>query len=118
MIDPISIGLLIGGAALGIGIALYWKQIKGWLGRVWQALSPLIKEAVQGMVTFVQKLWNTAKNIAKYYSYDQNTKQWHETIVTTEVDESTVPDKIRAKLGYDYGNEVETTDELELALKG
>lgn len=51
----------------------------------------------------------------KYYSYNEETKKWNETVVTQEVDESTIPDHIRRKV-QSTSQEVDITDEMEKEL--
>lgn len=110
--------LLLAGAALaGVAIAVYWKEISAWLKRIWDKLPPAIKNHLKGALSFVQRIGNTARNIMKYYSYNEETKKWNETIVTTEVDESTIPDKFRKMAEYGNSQEVETTDDLEKELQ-
>lgn len=107
--------LLAGGVALGITVAIYWKNITAWLERIWEKLPPIVKDYLQGALAFVRRIGDTVKNIVKYYSYNEETKKWNETVVTQEVDESTIPESIRKKL--DYSSEVETTDDLQRELK-
>lgn len=110
--------LLLAGVALaGVAIAVYWKEINAWLKRIWEKLPPVVKNQLKGALSFVKRIGNTAHNIMKYYSYNEETKKWNETIVTTEVDESTVPAKFRNMAGYSQNQEVETTDDLEKELK-
>ncbi len=111
--------LLIGalGVAVGVGITLYWEKIVQWLNRIWEKLPPKVKDTLQGALAFVKKAVNTAYNIMKYYSYDKKTKQWNETIVTTEVDENEIPEHIRNKVYANRHKEVEITDELQEQLE-
>lgn len=109
--------LLAGAAIAGVAIAVYWKEIGAWLKRIWDKLPPAIKNHLKGALSFVQRIGNTARNIMKYYSYNEETKKWNETVVTTEVDESTVPAKFRNMVAYDQNQEVETTDDLEKELQ-
>lgn len=107
--------LLAGGALIGAGIAIYWKEIAAWLKRIYEKLPPIIKQYLQGALSFIQRIGNTFKNVMKYYSYNEETKKWTETVVSTEVDESKIPAKFRNKLKSTI--EVETTDDLEKELK-
>lgn len=107
--------LLVGGALIGAGIAIYWKNIAEWLKRIYVKLPPVIKQYLQGALSFAQRIGSTFKNVMKYYSYNEETKKWNETVVTTEVDESTIPAHIRNKLNQ--SSEVETTQDLEKELK-
>lgn len=108
--------LLAGGVIIGAAVAIYWKEIAAWLKRIYAKLPPIIKRYLQGALSFVQRIGNTFKNIMKYYSYNEETKKWNETVVTTEVDENTIPDHIRKKVQATQ-NEVETTQDLEKELK-
>lgn len=107
--------LLAGGVALGITVAIYWKNIKAWLERIWEKLPPIVKDYLQGALAFVRRIGDTVKNIVKYYSYNEETKKWNETVVTQEVDESTIPDHIRRKV-QSTSQEVDITDEMEKEL--
>lgn len=111
--------ILLAGAAIAgvaVAVAVYWKEISAWLKRIWDKLPPIIKQHLQGALSFVKRIGATALNIMKYYSYNKETKKWNETVVTTEVDESTVPEKFRKMAGYTSSQEVETTDDLEKEL--
>lgn len=108
--------LLAGATIAGVAVAVYWKEISAWLKRIWDKLPPTIKQHLQGALSFVKRIGTTALNIMKYYSYNEETKKWSETIVSTEVDESTVPEKFRRKTGYTSNQEIETTDDLEKEL--
>ncbi len=101
------------GGVIGAGIALYWKKIHQWLKRVLEKLPQKIINTLKGVLSFVKKSVNTAYNIMKYYSYDKYTKQWNETIVTKEVDESEIPEHIRNRVNANLSKEIETTDELQ-----
>lgn len=113
----IPVLLLAGVALAGVTIAVYWKEIGAWLKRIWEKLPPVVKNQLKGALSFVKRIGNTALNIMRYYSYNEETKQWNETVVTTEVDENTVPAKFRNMAGYSQNQEVETTDDLEKELK-
>lgn len=113
----IPVLLLAGVALAGVAIAVYWKEINAWIKRVWDKLPSAIKNHLKGALSFVQRIGNTARNIMKYYSYNETTKKWNETIVSTEVDESTVPAKFRNMAGYSQNQEVETTNDLEKELQ-
>ncbi len=109
--------LLAGGALLATGIALYWKNISNWLKRIWEKLPRRVKDTLQGALSFVKKAVDTVYNIMKYYSYDEDTKQWNETVVTTEVSENDVPEHIRNRVNANVQREIETTDELQEKLE-
>lgn len=109
--------LLLGGIALagGIAIGMYWKNIAGWLKKIWEKLPPSIKQQLQGAVALAQKVASVFKNIMKYYSYDSQTKKWQETVVTTEVNESEIPEHIRSRL--QNSNQVDISTELQEKLE-
>lgn len=108
--------LLLGGLAIaGLALAAYWKDIVNWLNRIWQKLPSSIKDRLQGAVALVRKIGDTFKNVMKYYSYDKTTKKWSETVVTKEVNESDIPEHIRARVSRD--NEADISDDLEEKLK-
>jgi len=109
--------LLAGAALLGAGVALYWKEIKAWLKRIWDKLPESIKSSLQGALSFAKKVANTCYNIMKYYSYNESNKQWSETVVTTEVSESKIPDHIRSKIKANLNSEIDTTQELQDVLE-
>lgn len=70
--------LLVGGALIGAGIAIYWKNIAEWLKRIYAKLPPVIKQYLQGALSFAQRIGSTFKNVMKYYSYNEETKKWNE----------------------------------------
>ena len=117
MIDPLSITIISGlvGAALGAITVIYWKNIAKWIKTVYNSLPFKIKKELQGAVSFIKRVGNSFSNIMKYYSHNKEINQWKLTTVTQEVDESTIPEHIRAKLTKN--SEIETTQELEKELK-
>lgn len=117
MIDPITLGLIATaiGLAVGVTVAVYWKNIKEWLGRVWQKLPTIVKGYLQGALAFIQRIGSTIKNIMKYYSYNKETKKWNETIVSQKVNESTIPDHIRNRIKQ-TNKEIDITHEMEKEL--
>ncbi|MDO5652281.1 MAG: hypothetical protein Q4G13_09165 [Moraxella sp.] len=114
---PVLLIVGAGAAILGAAVAVYWKNIRDWLKRVLDKLPSSIKEKIQGVQVFAQRIGNTFKNIMKYYSYDKNTNQWNETVVTTEVDASTVPEHIRRKIENASNETADISDDLEKELK-
>lgn len=111
--------LLLGGVALagGIAIGIYWKNISAWIKKIWDNLPQNIKQHLQGAVALVQKVGYVCKNIMRYYSYNSQTKKWSQTSVTTEVDESTIPEHIRARMQSSDANEVDISNELQEKLE-
>ena len=112
------IWIVAGAAAIGV-LALFWKEIKAWIDRIYQKLPESIQENLKGLMAFVQKIEDTVKNIIVYYSYREDTQQWTETTVSRVVDPSTVPKHILKKSTQmkkvDITNDLQK--ELELALE-
>lgn len=111
---------IVAGAAVAVGvIALFWKEIKAWIDRIYQKLPPSIQENLKGLMAFVQKIDDTYKNIMVYYSYHEDTQKWTETTVSRLVDPNTIP-KLILKKSQQIAK-VDITDdlqkELELAYK-
>ncbi len=118
MIDPISLGFIAGavfGVVAGVVTAIYWENIREWIKEVYENLPIKIKETLVSATSFAKRFGLSFQNIMKYYSYDKELNKWEMTVVTQEVDESTIPESIRKKL--DYSSEVETTDDLQRELK-
>jgi phage-related protein len=107
---------LVGVAAIGaVALAVYWKEIVEWLKRVYEKLPDSIKQNLQGATAFVHKLGGVIKNIMNYYSYNEKTQKWTETIVSKEVNENDIPKHIREKMAKTA--KVDITDELEEKLE-
>ena len=95
--------LWLAGAALvgvvgGVAIAVYWKEIIGWIEKVYAKLPATIQQDLQGAMAFIRKLDEIYTNIMKYYSYSEQTEEWTETTVSQTVDASKVPDSIKKKM--------------------
>ena len=113
--------LWLAGAALvgvvgGVAIAAYWKEIIGWIEKVYAKLPSNIQQDLQGAMAFIRKLDDIFTNIMKYYSYSEQTQEWTETTVSQTVDASKVPDSIKQKMKARQA-EVDITDEVEEKLK-
>lgn len=113
--------LWLAGAALvgvvgGVAIAAYWKEIIGWIEKVYAKLPSNIQQDLQGAMAFIRKLDDIFTNIMKYYSYSEQTQEWTETTVSQTVDPSKVPDSIKQKMKARQA-EVDITDEVEEKLK-
>lgn len=115
MIDPISIGLLIGGAVLGIALIAFWQEIKDWFIKVWDKLPIEVKEDLKGVLAFAKKVDDLVMSIMKYYSYNAITNQWNETIVSKQITSNDIPEHIRNRLRQ--GNEIDITEDLSKELK-
>lgn len=79
-------------------------------------MAEIIKTVVEGVKTFVIKLGDKIKNIAKHYSKNKISNEWEETVVKKDVDERDVPEELLAKVKATQGNEVDTTDMLAIQL--
>lgn len=96
--------------ATGIGLlATFWNDMVSWLKRAVAKVKEIVGIASYGFTVFVRKIREGLKEISKHYSKKQN--KWQETIVTKEIDESEVPDEIRAKASMSYDTEI--TDMLQ-----
>lgn len=108
--------ILLGAAAVGaVALALYWREIVAWLKRVYEKLPASVKQNLQGATAFVQKLGGVVKNIMNYYSYNEKTEKWTETVVSKEVNESDIPKHIREKIAKTA--KVDITDEMQEKLE-
>lgn len=96
-------------------LAIFWKEIKAWIDRIYQKLPPSVQENLKGLMAFVERIDATFKNLMVFYSYREDTQKWTETIVSREVDPSTIPDSIRKRVAQTF--KVDITDDLEKELK-
>lgn len=107
----LTLGILAGLAL--VGIALYWRNIIEWIGRVWEKLQQRIQGNIEGVRTFIVKTKEGFKNETKYYSRNKITEEWEETVILKSVDESEIPRSILQNIkGCEIGSEVETTKDL------
>ncbi len=106
-----AVGALVGGAI----IAAFWKEIVGWIKKVVDKLPPSVRQNLQGAMAFVEKVAGALKNIMNYYSFNEETQKWTETVVSREVDESSIPEHIREKVKLSA--KVDITDELQEKLE-
>lgn len=105
--------LLIGGIALLAGVALYWKKLVAWLGRVAAKIKELLPgSVVEGCRTFCAKISGALKNISKNYTKNKTTGEWEETILRTSVEENEIPKELLAKVKSSQNIEVETSEML------
>lgn len=108
--------VLLGAAAVGaVALALYWKELVAWLKRVHDKLPESVKRNLQGATAFVHKLGGVVKNIMNYYSYNEKTEKWTETVVSKEVNESDIPKEIREKMAKTA--KVDITDKVQEKLE-
>lgn len=109
-------GAAVAGLVGGAIIATFWKEIVGWIKKVYEKLPPSIKQNLQGAMAFLERIDNVLKNIMNYYSFNEQTQKWTETIVTKEVDDlNSIPEHIRKKL--ENSRKVDITDELQEKLE-
>lgn len=109
--------ILLGAAAVvgAVALAAFWKEIVGWIKKVYEKLPESIKQNLQGAMAFVERVEGALKNIMNYYSYNEQTQKWTETVVSREVDPSSIPDHIREKIKH--SSKVDITDELQEKLE-
>jgi hypothetical protein len=93
-------------------VAIFWKEIVSWLGRVYEKLPASVKDNLKGGVAFVKKVGDTFKNLMLYYSYNEDTQKWTETTVSREVDSNSIPAHILKKL--ESTEKLDITEELEM----
>ncbi len=107
--------LFLGAAAVGtaIAVAVYWKEIRAWLNRIWEKLPPSIKENLQGAKAFIDKIDNVFKNVMKYYSFNEQTQKWQETVVTKEVNQKDIPKDILEKFQARQKHSLDISTDIE-----
>lgn len=103
---------LVGLAVTAVVVASFWSEIKNWATHVYSKLPPILKNAIQGFVTLIEKIEETVKNIIAYYSYNEKTEKWTETTVSREISENDVPKKIRDK--FKRSQKIDISDELQM----
>jgi uncharacterized protein (UPF0297 family) len=108
----IPILLLIGGAIIGAIVALYWRELLSWMQRAIEKIKQIAKGVLEGAKTFIARMHDGIKNIAKYYSRDMITNEYEETVTKKAVNESDVPEELRAKIRLQMDVEFDTTDEF------
>lgn len=113
MIPFILLGAALAGGA--IVLAVFWKEIVSWVKRVMDRLPDSVKKNLEGVTAFVEKLKGVVKNIMNYYSYDQKTEKWTETVVSREVDPSQIPKNIREQM--ERRSKVDISDEFQEKLE-
>ena len=109
----VLITLAVLGTLAAAFIAVYWKNIVGWIQRVWNKLTDRINGVIEGVKTFIVKTKDGFKNATTYYSRNKITGEWEQTQITKSVDESEIPKDIMKKIkNAREGTIVETTGEL------
>lgn len=114
MLDPISIGLFLAGAALGVVVIAFWKEIREFFIAVWQKLPENVKQDLKGVVVLAQAIDRAIMTNYHYYSYSVGTNTWNETIVTQSVTSQDIPEHIKQRLKS--GNEIDITDDFSREL--
>ena len=116
MIDPISIGIwLLAGAAVGAAVVIFWKDIREFFIKSWNALPQDVRHDLHGVVAFAQKIDAKMMSMLNYYSYNVGTNEWSETIVTKTITANDIPEHIRNRM--QTGQKVNITDDLQKELK-
>lgn len=105
IIELLLFGLIGGGVAAAV--AAYWQEIKTWAIGIYNQLPSPIKQAVQDVAAYLQKIGRSVKSIANYYWFKSETKTWQETTVTREMDYNEIPEEIREKLNNQNKIELE-----------
>ena len=111
----ILIGVLL--AATLVGLAAFWKALITWLKRVIEQVGKMIGAVVEGVKTFIVRLSDGIKNVAKSYSKNKVNGAWEETISRKSVAERDIPPELIARVNAKLGKEVDTTEELLAELK-
>ncbi len=113
----IPVIILAGAAVIGaVVLAAFWKEIRAWLGKVWEKLPPVVKEQLQGAKAYLEKVESTMKNVFYYYSYDKEKQQWTETVVSREVSPQSIPEDILKKMNDRAKLDITSDVEQQLTL--
>lgn len=109
---------LLLGVAVGALVAVFWKDIVGWLQRAAEAVKKVVGKIANGVTVAVKKVYDGMKEISRHYT--KTGTQWQETIVSRTISENDVPEEIRRKAEReeeaDITNDLsEQLHELELA---
>ncbi len=102
-------------------LCLYWRNILEWIKKAANKIKEVLGITVQGTRTFISKSLEGSlegfKNISKYYSENNLTGEWEETVYTKSVSRSEIPPEILAKVDSGaFDTEISTTEELQLIL--
>lgn len=116
MIDPVSLLLwMAAGAAVGAAVVIFWEEIRNFFIESFQRLPVEVQQNLQGVVSLAKAVDRAIIKTFKYYSYDQVTQSWSETVETKRINASEVPEHIRNRLKS--GNTVDITDEVAKELQ-
>ncbi len=101
-----------------MGLRVFWRTIVEWIKKASSRIQEVLGVAVEGTKTFIVMTQDGLKNKSIYYNRNKITKEWEETVYTKKVNESEVPEEIKAKVkAQPIGTEVSTTEELRLELE-
>lgn len=120
MIDPISIGLwFLAGATVGVAVAVFWQEIREFFIASFKKLPTEIQRDLQGVVALARAIDNIMMTTFKYYSYNQMTQSWNETINTRNINANDVPEHIKMRAQANQGQDIDITQDVakELQLK-
>ncbi|MDR1578780.1 MAG: hypothetical protein LBS35_00350 [Synergistaceae bacterium] len=113
----IAIGIILALSVAALFIHKYWKNIVEWIQKAYKKIKEVFGIEVEGARTFLEKIREGFQSKAKYYNRNKLTKEWEERILIKKVDFSELPDEIKAKIrATEIGEEIQTTEELKLAL--
>lgn len=88
--------------------AEFWNKLVNWLKAAITKIKSVLNKAISGAKVYAQRIGEKYQKISKFYS--KNGTVWEEYIATKEVDDSEVPDFIRA---MDTDDAIDITEELE-----
>ena len=106
------IPILLLAAGIAIGVALFWKELVSWMQRAIEKVKQIVSGVLEGAKTFIARMSDGLKNIAKYYSKNKITNEYEETVTKKAVNENDVPEELRAKISMKMNVEIDTTTEL------
>ena len=99
---------LLLGVAVGALVAVFWKDIVGWLQRAAEAVKKAIGKIANGVTVAVKKVYYGMKELSRHYT--KTGTQWQETIVSRVISENDVPENIRKRA--EMQEEADITDDL------
>lgn len=100
---------------IGVGlVAAFWNDILSYLKKAIQKVAEIIHTAVLGVKVFLKKTSDGIIQVTKYYSQNQETKKWKESINRRKIDEDKVPTEMKQRLTLDQ--EFDITEELEMQM--
>lgn len=108
--------ILIAGALAGLLVAAFWKELARWIVLAAERIKERIGHVVVGATIFLKKMRECVQEISKHYSQNENGR-WSETIVTREISEIDVPEKIKKLSAFNKSEVIDITEEMELQLR-